>query len=422
MTEKTWPIDIEPTCQLKWTWSTIYLTNSSSASCHRTTQYKFDLDTFDNFHNLPEKLRDRQLMLDGKWPGNGCEYCKKIEDAGGYSDRHFNNEQLTHVTPDEVLTDPTAINVVPKMVEVYFDNTCDLKCAYCGPWYSSLWAAENAKNGHFRTGTYVLPNTYKSSNNRRAYVEKFWAWWDKHYNEVTHFQFLGGEPFYQKEFDEFVEFVGNHRNPELTINITSNLNCSTDRLKEKIEQFKGFQQDGRIKTLQIVGSIDCWGAEQEHIRFPLNLAQWEENFEYLVSQEWLILNINSAISSLSIKTMPDLLTRLNVWRQKRPIYQNFMTIQDPMPLNPDYLGPDVFTEDFKRIIEVMKESVYLDIYYKNFVTYMEGISKQVGSSTANLAKMAELKNYLNELDRRRNTNWPALYPWLVAHFDKHNIV
>lgn len=421
MTKNTWPIATEPTCQLKWTWSTIYLTNSASASCHRTTQYKFDLDTFDDFHNLPEKLRDRQLMLDGKWPGNGCEYCKKIEDAGGYSDRHFNNEKLQDVTPGEVISDPTAINVVPRMVEVYFDNTCDLKCAYCGPWYSSLWAAENAKNGKFKTGELYLMDDYKSSDNRRAYVEKFWTWWDKHYSEVTHFQFLGGEPFYQKEFDEFVEFVGNHRNPELCINLTSNLNCSTERLIEKIEQFKEFKEDGRIKQLQIVGSIDCWGPEQEHIRFPLDLARWERNFEYLVSQEWITLNINSAISSLSIKTMPDLLTRLNKWRQKRPIYQNFMTIQDPQPLNPDYLGPDVFAEDFKRIIEVMKESVHLEQWYESFVTYMEGISRQVGASSVNIEKMTELKNYLNELDRRRKTNWPALYPWLVEHFDKHNI-
>jgi hypothetical protein len=69
----------------------------------------------------------------------------------------------------------------------------------------------------------------------------------------------------------------------------------------------------------------------------------------------------------------------------------------------------------------MKESVHLEQWYESFVTYMEGISKQVGSSTANIEKMTELKNYLNELDRRRKTNWPALYPWLVEHFDKHNI-
>jgi hypothetical protein len=419
--KKTWPIATDPTCVQKWNWSTIYLSNSASASCHRTTQYEFDLDSFDDFHNLPEKLRDRQMMLDGKWPGNGCEYCRKIEDAGGQSDRIFGNAKLGNV-PSEVFTDPTAISVVPKTVEVYFDNTCDLKCVYCGPWYSSLWAAENKKNGYFKTGTFELNDEYRASDNRRAYVEKFWVWWDRHYDQVSHFQFLGGEPFYQKEFDEFVEFIGNHRNSDLWINITSNLNCDTDRLIAKIEQFKEFVKDGRIKTLQIVGSIDCWGPQQEHIRFPLDLARWKRNFEYLVEQDWIVLNINSAISTLSIKTMPDLLEKLNVWRRKRVIYQNFMTIQDPMPMNPDYLGGDVFADDFKRIISVMEETASLEPWYQNFVLYMTGISQQVAASTPNIPKLVELHAYLNELDRRRGTSWAALYPWLVEQFNRHNII
>jgi organic radical activating enzyme len=427
MNKKTWPINIDPTCQLKWTWSTIYLTNSASASCHRTRQYPFTLETFDDFHNLPGKLADRQKMLDGKWPGNGCQYCKKIEDAGGYSDRMV-NDSLVNITPTAVLTDPTAVSVVPKMVEVYFDNTCDLKCAYCGPWYSSLWAAENKKFGYFRTGTSELTNAYQVSENRRAYVEKFWAWWDRNYSEVTHFQFLGGEPFYQKEFDEFVDFVGNHSNPDLWINITSNLNCETDRLIEKIQKFKKFVDNGQMKALQIVGSIDCWGPQQEHIRFPLDLARWERNFEYLVEQDWIVLNINSAISSLSIKTMPDLLRKLAKWREKRAIWQNFMTIQDPMPLNPDYLGGDVFADDFKEIIAIMERSAdgleegdNTKRWYLQFAEYMRGIAQQVASSQPNVLKLKELHDYLNELDRRRGTRWPRLYPWLINEFERHNI-
>lgn len=418
--KKTWPIDIEPTCQAKWNWSTIYLTNSASASCHRTTQYKFDLDSFDDFHNLPEKIRDRQMMLDGQWPGNGCEYCRKIEDAGGFSDRMFNNTS-NNATPDEVLTDPTVVRVIPKMVEVYFDNTCDLKCTYCGPWYSSAWAAENKRHGYWENQSFQLIDDYKKSDNRRAYVEKFWLWWDRHYDHLTHFQFLGGEPFFQREFDECLDFIEARSNPNLTFNISSNLNCTTDHLKEKIERFRRMQEDGRIKTLQITGSIDCWGPEQEHIRYPLNLDRFKNNFDYLVSQKWLVLSINSAISSLSIKTMPDLLQRLNSWREHRPIYQNFMTIQDPMPMNPDYLGGDVFKEDFEKIISIMQETEHMDSWYSNFVPYMQGIARQVAASKPNPSKLKEFKAYLNELDRRRGTNWPALYPWLVQEFNRHEI-
>lgn len=397
------------------------MANSASASCHRTTQYKFDLDSFDDFHNLPEKQRDRQLMLDGQWPGNGCEYCKKIEVAGGYSDRNFNNEKLQNVTPIEVLINPTATSVVPKMVEVYFDNTCDLKCVYCGPHYSSAWQAENKKFGDWKYDTVYLNSSYQVADNRRAYVEKFWAWWDRNYDQVTHFQLLGGEPFFQQEFDECLDFVEQHSNPELFFNIVTNLNCSTDRLISKIERFKKITQDGKMKTLQITGSIDCWGAEQEYVRYPLDLERWEKNFEYLVSQDWIVLNINSAISSLSVKTMPDLMSKLNSWRKKRPIYQNFMTIQDPQPLNPDYFGGNVFVEDFKKIISTMEETVKLDSWYEQFLTYMNGISRQVAASSPNVPKLKEMYAYLNELDRRRGTNWPELFPWLTIEFERNGV-
>ena len=360
------------------------------------------------------------MMLDGQWPGNGCEYCRKIEDAGGFSDRMFNNT-ANNSTPDEVLTDPTAVSVIPKMVEVYFDNTCDLKCAYCGPWYSSAWAAENKRHGYWEHKGFRLIDDYKKSDNRRAYVEKFWLWWDRHYNHLTHFQFLGGEPFFQREFDECLDFIEARSNPNLTFNISSNLNCETDRLIDKIERFKQIQADGRIKTLQITGSIDCWGPAQEHLRFPLDLNRFERNFEYLVSQDWIVLSINSAISSLSIKAMPELLRKLNGWRLQRPIYQNFMTIQDPQPMNPDYLGGDVFADDFAEIISIMQETEHLDQWYSNFVPYMQGIARQVAASKPNLEKLSELKAYLNELDRRRGTNWPVLYPWLVEQFVRHNI-
>jgi MoaA/NifB/PqqE/SkfB family radical SAM enzyme len=29
------------------------------------------------------------------------------------------------------------VHVTPRILEVYFDNTCNLKCLYCGPHFSS---------------------------------------------------------------------------------------------------------------------------------------------------------------------------------------------------------------------------------------------------------------------------------------------
>jgi hypothetical protein len=43
---------------------------------------------------------------------------------------------------------------------------------------------------------------------------------------------------------------------------------------------------------------------------------------------------------------------------------------------------------------------------------MEGISKQIAAAPRNLAVINGLKDYLTEIDRRRGTHWPELFPWL----------
>jgi hypothetical protein len=123
---KVFPIKTATSCQLKWTWSTIYLVDGTTASCHRTHHHKFNYDTF-NFHNTEEKLQDRQRMLQGQWPEQGCEYCRDIESAGGVSDRITNLDFWTFDPPKELQIDPSAVSVTPRILEIYFNNTCNLK-------------------------------------------------------------------------------------------------------------------------------------------------------------------------------------------------------------------------------------------------------------------------------------------------------
>jgi hypothetical protein len=43
---------------------------------------------------------------------------------------------------------------------------------------------------------------------------------------------------------------------------------------------------------------------------------------------------------------------------------------------------------------------------------MEGISKQIAAAPRNAVVINGLKDYLTEIDRRRGTSWPELFPWL----------
>ena len=94
------PINKDTACQFKWTWSTLFLNFGTTSSCHRCKHWPVTVDTIEDFHNVPGKLQDREKMLQGQWPGNGCEYCKVVEDVGGISERKAYIKDLPMLPPE----------------------------------------------------------------------------------------------------------------------------------------------------------------------------------------------------------------------------------------------------------------------------------------------------------------------------------
>ena len=406
---KYFPIKTPTACQLKWTWSSIYLYRGSTNSCHRVEHTQLTPDTFKDFHNTPKKIADRELMLDGQWPSGGCEYCKKIEEAGGSSDRllHLN---IPDLTPLELNTNPLSTTVTPRIVEVYFDNTCNMSCVYCHDRYSSKIQQENIQFGRFEKNGLIIDNFTQQSNYKEQLTDKFWLWMDEHYSDIKRLHILGGEPFYQKQFEICLDFLHNHKNKQLEFNIISNLMISPEKLKTHIMRIKELVATKKIKRFEITASIDCWGDEQEYIRYGLKLDQWKQNFEFLVNEKWIILNINQVITSLTIPSSPRLIEYINQYRSDRKIGHHIISVTDPTHLNPDIFGPGYFDSAFERILEVMPED---DWQQKEIKKYMKGIQMQISNSKKNTTELIKLRTHLDELDRRRNQNWRITFPWLV---------
>lgn len=404
---KVFPIKTATACQLKWTWSTIYLTTGRTASCHRTNHHKFDTNQFD-FHNTPNKLEDRTRMLAGQWPEKGCEYCRNIEQAGGSSDRITNLDFPGIHAPPELDIDATAINVTPRMLEVYFDNTCNLKCVYCGPYFSSLWDAENIQHGD--------PAFVKDAGLEQN-KQRIFEWLKENSHNLTVFNILGGEPLYQKEFDQCLELFEQYPAPELKLQIFTNLNAKLDRVVSMTERVRHLIDKNCLREFEITASLDCWGAPQEYARFPLDLTTWERNFEYLVSQKWINLIINSTITPLTVKTLPDLLSKINHWNQQRPVYHYQNSVNGPDYMLIDIFG-DIFVKDFQQALALKPVNTPEQISSYN---YLQGIATQSASKAPNIKEITNLFRFLNKIDSRRGTSWPIVFPWLVDEFAKYNL-
>lgn len=428
MSDRVFPIKVEPACLLKWSWSSIYLNSGSTNSCHRTERYRIDPDDFENFHNVPEKIRDRQSMLRGEWPGHGCEYCRNIEESGGVSDRQYQlslqKDPCQH--PPELNNNITSTSVTPTILEVYFTNTCNMKCVYCGPHFSSQWEEENRKfKNSFNESNETAYSVSQTVDNPHydKMVADLWSYLEKQdrYRVLRRFHVLGGEPFLLKEMDAIIDFWNKNPNIDLLISIVTNLNIPHDRFVRYMARFKQLIDDKKIWKIQITASLDAWGDQQMYTRYGLDLDLWEKNFEYLVDKQWVTLSINSAISALTIPQMPILIDKINKWNSRRgpvvvtvdnvfgeAIDHSFNTTgrQD----DPYIFGPGVFDIYFDEILKLMPAG---DDRQKSCKQQMESIAKAITRSKKNQFKINKLKNYLDMLDQRRNTNWKKTFPWLV---------
>jgi organic radical activating enzyme len=414
---RVFPIHTQTACQLKWNWSTIYLTTENTASCHRTNHHKFDVDVFD-FHNTPQKLHDRQRMLDGQWPEKGCNYCRNIEQAGGQSDRITNLNFPGMHAPPELDIDSTATQVTPRILEVYFDNTCNLKCLYCGPHFSSLWDAENKKHGMFVKGNLVISDKFSKSSSIESNKKKLFAWLKQHGSNLSAFNILGGEPLYQSELSECLDLFDQHPAPELKLQIFTNLKVALPKLQTIVDRVKQLVDNNKIREFEITASLDCWGDPQEYVRYPLVMTQWEQNFEFLVQQKWINLIVSSTVTPLTIKTLPELLEKINEWNKTRTVYHYQNSVNGPSYLEIDIFG-DAFAKDFDRAIALKPGTTPEQQSSKQ---YLQGIALQSAGGQPRVDEIIKLFDFLNEIDRRRNTNWPVTFPWLVDEFAKHNLI
>lgn len=399
------PIKTDSACQLKWTWSTINLSVGQTKSCCKTNGEKITSDTFGQFHNTPGKLLDRKRMLAGDWPGDGCEYCEKIENEGGFSDRQL-HQTIPYLTPPELDYDLSATVVTPRILEIYFDNLCNMSCIYCNAALSSQIHAENVRFN-------IVDNSYTSlsSLEHSKITDKFWQWLQDNHKVLRRLHVLGGEPFYQPAFDRCLEFFDQNPNNDLELNVVSNLMMKTSQFKKKINQIKELLSRRKIARFDLTVSIDGWGPEQEYVRHGLDMNQWRENFEYAVAQKWMTIHINQTLTSLIMPTVPKLLSYIKQYSTTRKIGHYFSTTIGTPLLEMGMFGPGFFDKHFEEILQLMPNETAEN---KNARAVMQGIQKQYANSPRDSEKLRELAQYLDGIDQRRQLNWRSTFPWLAT--------
>lgn len=438
-------------CLAKWTQVTIHLGAGLTHSCHHPVQHKIPLSELKRnpsaLHNTTYKKDKRKQMLEGKRPSE-CNYCWKIEDSSNsFSDRIFKSTEPWSADQFEQISKSNwREDYNPRYVEVSFSNTCNFKCAYCGPQYSSKWVEEIEKHGH-----YDLSYRYNSVDDLRAknempykqsehnpYVDAFWEWWPDLFKDLHTFRITGGEPLLAKDTFKVLEYIQEHSdiNPNISLAINTNLGSPDAIIDRFIEIAKDLSDNNKVRELIIFTSVEAVGKQAEYTRNGLDYEKFWENVEKILTVlPKVTINIMSTFNALSVFTYSDLIERVFQAKKKYSNNQRYWISAIQLDTSylryPSHLSVKILDKKHKDLI---LESAKKALYY-GMTEFVQG---SYGFSNTEIQKIKRLYDYaihedefdveknrkdfvkfVDELDKRRDTNFVKTFPELKKFYDTY---
>lgn len=427
---------ISPTmCYAKWAQVSLHLTNGMTNSCYHPPLHKINIDQIKEnpvtLHNTDQKKLERKMMLNGQRP-EGCQYCWRIEDVGGRSDRIYRSgESWAQSSKKDIILALDTGNINPRYVEVNFNQACNFKCMYCSPHLSTAWEDEIKKFGPYqiedensnvgfhnhvgyleRDG--LMPIKVKQDEN--PYLEAFWKWWPELYRKLEVFRITGGEPLMDVNTFRVLDYIYEHPNAWLEFSITTNMCPPKQELMDKfiekvklLERIQIWEDKERfnpgsgnhwyvnmaIKHFSLFVSLDSVGEQAEYIRSGLNYYQMQTNvLEFLRNTDNTAVTFINTYNALSVPRTKEFMEYILLLRnefnknkqgvKRIPIYDPYNTHPDyeihprqrvwfdvPLLRNPEWQNIQVLPESFEEYIEEAIDFMKQNPVRDNFVGFYD---------------------------------------------------
>ena len=443
-------------CLAKWTQVTMHLHNGTTHSCHHPEPHKIGLEEIKRnptaLHNSKIKKQARKEMLDDKRPTE-CQYCWNVEDnSTSFSDRIFkSSEPWSEPFFNEISKLDFRDDYNPKYAEISFANTCNFKCAYCGPEYSSKWMEEINEYGPYNlsyeyNGIRRMEerNTvpYKQSDDN-PYVKAFWEWFPELYNSLDTFRITGGEPLLHRDTWKVLDYIIESEKPNenLKLSINSNLSVPDDLIQKLIEKLEIITKEKKVKEMIIFTSCDGYGKQAEYTRYGLDFEKLFQNIDKILTQlpkvTIVIMSTFNLFSVFSYELLIKKVHKMKIKHFNTKRYWNTALILDT-----SYLRHPPFMS-----FRILKD--YIDVkFFDRWIKYMKFNStfrslnfhktqkiEDVGFSTQEIEKISRIKdifisdydidiksfdkdkkdflNFIKEYEKRRGYKVEEFYPELI---------
>jgi organic radical activating enzyme len=437
---------VSPTfCLAKWKQSTTTLYNGMTHSCHHPVQHKIQVEDIQKnprgLHNTPIKIVARKDMLKGIQTKE-CDYCWNIENLGQnhFSDRHYKSATESMgiwQSFDEVLKSGVGENIAPAYLEVAFENTCNFKCSYCSPDVSSRWMEEIQAHGPIKLSTHHhhhldwlkqtgrFPIHHKEHN---PYIEAFWKWWPELYKSLDTFRITGGEPLLSENTWKVFDHIIAEPRKELAFSLNTNMGIPVKLVDKLIDRVN--QVDGKIRNISIFTSAESTGAQAEYSRFGMDWELFKSNCERFLEKtgDDVRLQLMTTVNVFSVSTFADFLRwisalrlRFNKTAAHNRIGFSVAYLRWPRFLCLTQLDENqkkAFAQSMKELLDELQAKGDIEKMYLEEVDMINRMVNFTTSQEQDPILLKDFKLFIDEYDKRRGTDFHAVFPELKAMYDQ----
>jgi hypothetical protein len=264
----------------------------------------------------------RQQILDGQQP-QYCAVCTESERHGGQSERHWHLEIDKGFVPESADE-----HHAPSIIDVRWNNTCNLKCAYCNGISSSKWAQIEGK---------------PVESAPRRYYDQVAAFVRDNGQNLTEVAMVGGEPLLLLENAKFLDIIP----PHVKIVIITNLSVDLDKnvLFQKLRGRPNVSWSLSFENIESRFEFVRDGADWH--RMVNNIALINE----LRQQQNHTAGIHAVLNIFSITR----LTEIMQFAKSQGLTIMWQTLTYPQHFDPFLLGPEVADRAMAEIESVLSQ-------------------------------------------------------------------
>ncbi|MFN8792228.1 MAG: twitch domain-containing radical SAM protein [Bdellovibrionales bacterium] len=320
-------------CSHLWNYFIYDVTKDRLKGCCKTNWQAFgDYDS--DWNHL---VLARQEMQGGGRP-QICQLCWQMEDQGLQSFRVQQKRTDSHEYTDQ-------FSLKPQTLEIVLEKTCDLKCVYCGPQFSSRWQQ------HLNVPVEKFSFSEESQARFQKRIESFWG-------SLYRINFIGGEPLLQDSFYRIIETLlqipsGSRKK----FRIVTNLNARSqlvDRFISLINQYSHHH-------FEICVSNEAVGDLAMKVREGLNFERFDLNVNRLLletspqNQIYFLTTLNL----MNLEGLPEFLryTLRKSADHQRDIHLIWNAVTSPEPLSP-YQNPQMLKRVVHESQTILQEQIH----------------------------------------------------------------